>query len=300
MLSIKRILIMETKMQRRIINIILTLEERKRLETIINSSKSSQNDKKKANVLLLTDVGEHGPKISPEGAAEKVKLSRRSVGRIRSAYANNSSIEEVFSFVNFSQQSSLKSNNEAVDPLIPPAIKERNCTYIEMDDSGSNPFLIESIKCRVTLTKEERERLESIIKEGKQTARKFNRAKILLLADEGAGVSPMTDMEISKKLNVSLRTVARVRRLLVTKGQIDDVLNFNHHNAGAPPKIDGKIQAAIVALTCSTPPEGRCKWTLRLLADQLVKLEIIDSISHTTVGEILKKTNLSLGSTRNG
>jgi hypothetical protein len=291
---------MESKMLRRIINVLLTLEERIRLETILKSSKSTLNDKQKADVLLLTDEGEHGPKISAKHAAEKVGLSRRSVGRIRGAYAENSSIEDVFRFAKLSQQSSRQVHKKAVDPLNPPSLKKKNSKYVEMDDNGNNPFLIENVKCRVTLTKEEREYLESIIKEGKQTARKFNRAKILLLADEGAEGPAMTDTEIADKLDVSAPTVARVRRLLITKGQIDDVLNTNHHNAGRPPKIDGIVQATIVAQACSAPPEGRCKWTIRLLADQLVKLEVIDSISHTAVSNALKKMNLSLGSVKSG
>ena len=287
-------------MLRRIINVLLSLEERKQLETILKSSKSTLNDKQKADVLLLTDEGKHGPKISAEHAAEKVGLSRRSVGRIRGVYAENSSIDDVFRFAKLSQQSSRQVHEKVVDPLNPSLLKKINPKYVEMDDSGNNPFLIENVKCRVTLTKEERERLESIIKDGKQTARKFNRAKILLLADEGAEGPAMTDTEIADKLDVSVPTVARVRRLLITKGQIDDVLNSNHHNAGRPPKIDGIVQATIVAQACSAPPEGRCKWTVRLLADQLVKLEVIDSISHTAVGNALKKMNLSLGSVRSG
>lgn len=286
-------------MPRRIINVLLTLEERVRLETILKSSKSTLNDKQKSDVLLLTDEGEHGPKISAEHAAEKVGLSRRSVGRIRGVYAENSSIDDVFRFAKLSQQSSRQTHKKAANPLNPPLLKKKNPKYIEMDDN-ENPFLIENVKCRVTLTREERERLESIIKEGKQTTRKFNRAKILLLADEGAEGPAMTDMEIADKLDVSVPTVARVRRLLITKGQIDDVLNSNHNKAGRPPKIDGIIQATIVAQACSAPPKGRCKWTIRLLADQLVKLEVIDSISHTAVGNALKKMNLSLGSVRSG
>jgi hypothetical protein len=150
------------------------------------------------------------------------------------------------------------------------------------------------------LTRKEREYLETIINGGKQSIRKFNRAKILLLADEGTEGPAMTDTEIAEKLDVSVPTVGRVRRLLITKGQIDEVLSSNHHNAGRPPKVDGVTQATLVAQACSAPPEGRCKWTVRLLADRLVELEVVDCISHTTVANVLKKMNLSLGSVRNG
>jgi hypothetical protein len=288
------------KMLRRTINVCLTLEERKRLETILKSNQSTLNDRQKAEVLLLTDVGERGPKISPAHAAETIGLSERSVGRIRGIYAENSSIDDVFRFAKLSQQSSRQTHEKAVDPLNPTSFKKKNLRYVEMGDGGNNPFLIENVKCRVTLTREERERLESIIKEGKQTVRKFNRAKILLLADEGIEGPAMTDTEIADKLDVSVPTVARVRRLLITKGLIDDVLNSNHHNAGRPPKIDGVVQATLVAQACSKPPEGRCRWTVRLLADRLVELEVVDSISHTAVGTALKKTNLNLGSEKSG
>lgn len=286
-------------MPKRIIKVLLTSEERNRLETIIKSNKNTQHDKVKAQVLLLTDVGEHGPKISPKDVASKLQISPRSVGRIREAYAQNSSIEDVFRFARLSDQTSGSAKEDCFDDQNPKS-KKKNAKYVEIDNSESEPFLIEHIKCRVTLTKEERERLESIIKQGKQSARKFNRARILLLADEGIDGPAMTDNEISKKLDISISTVARVRRLLITKGQIDDVLNFNHDKAGRPPKIDGTVQATLIAQACSAPPEGRSRWTVRLLADRLVTLEVVDSISHTAVADALKKTNLNLGRERNG
>lgn len=287
-------------MSKRIIKVILTLEDRKRLETILNSTKTTKPDKQKAQVLLLTDIGEHGPKLTQKEVVDKVGLSPRSIGRIREAYGKKSSIDDVFLFAKLSNQSIRQTSDSSVDSSNFKPLKKRNVKYVELDDDESEPFLIENVKCRVTLTKEERKRLESFVKEGKQTARKFNRAKILLLADEGVEGPAMTDKEIADHLDVSALTVARVRRLLIIKGQIDDVLNSNHHNAGRPPKIDGTVQATLVAQLCSVPPKGRCKWTLRLLADQLVELEVIDSISHTAVGTALKKTNLSLGSVKNG
>lgn len=280
----------------RIIKIQLTLEDRKRLETILKSPKSTPNDKQKAEVLLLTDIGEHGPKISPKDAAAKIGLSKRSVGRIREVYSKNSIIDDVFRFAKLSKQVGCRVENSKKSM----SSKSKKSRYIEIGDSDNEPILIEKMKCRVTLSKKERELLEAVLREGKQTARKFNRAKILLLADEGVEGPAMTDAEIADKLDVSIATVARVRRLLITKGQINDVLNFNHHNAGRRSKIDGTIQATLVAQACSAPPEGRCKWTVRLLATQLVELEVIDSISHTAVGNALKKMNLSPGNAKNG
>src|SRR5215204_2470375 len=98
-------------MKGQIIKIILTIKERKQLEKILNSYKSTQNDKVKAPVLLLIDNGEHGPKISANAVATKLQISRRTVGRIKEAYALNSSIEDVFRFTRLSNQA--KANNRA-------------------------------------------------------------------------------------------------------------------------------------------------------------------------------------------
>ena len=284
----------------RFIKIQLTLEDRKRLETILKSSKSSLIDRQKAEVLLLTDVGTHGQKIPPMEAADKVGLSKRSVGRIREVYAKNSAIDDVFRFAKLSDQKLCRRNKGTNDAKVPMSSKRQKVRYVEMEDSKNEPILVENVKCRVTLSKAEREQLTAILKDGKQSARKFNRAKILLLADEGIDGPGMTDKEIADKLDVSIPTVGRVRKLLITEGQIDNVLNSNHHKAGRMPKIDGTVQASLIAQACSAPPEGRCKWTVRLLAAQLVELEVIDSISHSAVGNALKKMNLSLGNVKNG
>lgn len=287
-------------MPKRIIKVLLTTEERNQLEKILWSCKSSQHDKLKAQVLLLTDVGEHGPKTLPKDVSAKLKISKRSVGRIREAYAENSSIHDVFRFSNLSDQAYSQTNENRVFPQNSKSSKKKNAKYVEIDNSKNETFLLEHVKCRVTLTKEEREQLEAIIKEGKQSIRKFNRAKILLLADEGVEGPAMSDEKIAEKLDVSKSTVSRVRRLFITEGDIKKVLNFNHQKAGRLPKIDGTIQATLIAQACSKPPEGRCSWTVRLLADQLVKLEVVESISHTAVATALKKMNLNLGKKKNG
>jgi len=287
-------------MPKRIIKVLLTVEDRKCLEKILDSAKSTQHDKQKAQVLLLTDVGEYGPKTPPKDVADLVKLSDRSVGRIREAYAESSSIHDVFRFAKLSNQTSGQAKQSRVDDPNHKSSKKKNIKYVEIDDSENESFLIENIKCRVALTKEERNQLNAIIKEGKHSLRKINRAKILLLADEGIEGPAKTDEEIADKLDVSISTVARVRRLLITKGQIDDVLNSNHQNAGRYRKIDGEIEAVLVAQACSKPPEGRCRWTLRLLADRLVELEVVDSITHGSIGNALKKMNLSLGNGKSG
>ncbi len=283
-------------MKRRRNNIKLTLKDRNCLESIVKSNKNTDFDKLKAQVLLLTDTSEYGPKLSCDDVIERLKLSPRSIGRIKAAYVKNSSIQDVFCFAGLSDQSKPKCDNEHDCKHN----KKKNTSYVECENSEDGNFLSELVKCRVNLTKDERASLESIIKEGKQTIRKFNRAKILLLADEGPHGPAMSDESIADKLEVSKSTVQRVRKLLITKGRIEDVLNFNHQNAGRFRKIDGEVEAVLVAQVCSKPPEGRCRWTLRLLADRLVELNVVDSITHGCVGSALKKMNLNLGNVRNG
>lgn len=284
-------------MPKRIIKVNLSSEDRKTLEKILISNKSTQQEKIKAEVLLLTDIGEYGPKCFPKDVAAKLNISTRSVGRIREVYAQTSSISNVFKFTRLSKQTRNQKLN--TDPNIPNrSQRKKNIKYIELDDGES--FLMENIKCRVTLNKNERELLESVINNGKQSMRKFNRAKILLLADEGPEGPSLIDREIAEKLDVSTETVARVRRLFVSEGKVENILNFNHNKAGRPPKIDGTVEATLIAQACSTPPQGRCKWTLQLLADRLVELEVVEAISHTAVAKALKKMNLSLGNGKNG
>lgn len=283
-------------MKRPRINVRLTLQDRELLEKILNSKTTTRHDKLKAEVLLLIDVSECGPKMSNLDVIAKLNISTRSLGRIKETYIKNCSIEDLFRFTGLSDQS----QSHCVVNSNSTRAKQINSKYVEIDDSSNESFLIEHVKCRVTLTKQEREHLEMIINAGKHSIRKFNRAKILLLADEGSEGPSMTDGDIAKKLDVSMSTVARVRRIFITKGDLEDVLNFNHDKAGRSPKIDGIVQATLVAQVCSQPPEGRCRWTVRLLADRLVELGVVDAISHTAVGTALKKMSLNLGSGKNG
>src|SRR5258708_7463094 len=125
----------------RIIKVQLTLEDRKRLETILKSPKSTLNDRQKAEVLLLTDIGEHGQKIPPKDAAEKVGLSKRSVGRIREVYAKNSIIDDVFRFAKLSDQASCR----VTDAQNPISSKRKKGRYVETGDSDNEPILIENM-----------------------------------------------------------------------------------------------------------------------------------------------------------
>lgn len=140
----------------------------------------------------------------------------------------------------------------------------------------------------VSLKEEEREELKRYLRKGKSSARSLTRARILLLADEGRD-----DEEIADALKVSKSTVSRIRKRYCESG-----LDFSLHEksrSGAPPKIDSRIEAQLTLLACSDPPDGRSKWTVRLLADRLVEMEVIDSISHMSVQRLLKKMKLSLG-----
>lgn len=134
----------------------------------------------------------------------------------------------------------------------------------------------------INLTEEERDELTQLATSGRHAARKILHAKILLKADAG-----LADMEISEHLDVGIRTVERVRRLCSLEG-LSAALNPKTRPQREP-KIDGEIEARLIQLACSEPPSGRQRWTLRLLADKLVELEVIESISHETVRQRLEK-----------
>jgi transposase len=140
----------------------------------------------------------------------------------------------------------------------------------------------------VDLTKEERTYLLDFIKSGKHSARKLNRARILLLADEGK-----TDGEIAEALHTGTATVQRTRQRFV-EGNLEGALN-ERPRPGGQKKLDEKGEAILETLAHSQPPEGRKRWTLQLLADRLVELKVVDSISYETVRQEVKKSDLSLG-----
>lgn len=146
-------------------------------------------------------------------------------------------------------------------------------------------------KYHVNLTDTERQEILALIKKGRTSARTITRARILLLADEGH-----PDKEIAAHLHCSTPTVSRIRTRYCAAG-VKAALK-EESRSGAPPKLTGRDEAALTVLACSTPPEGHARWTLRLLADTLVELELVESISHVTVGKLLKKINSSPG--RNG
>lgn len=145
----------------------------------------------------------------------------------------------------------------------------------------------------VTLEPEEREFLKHLIRKGRAAARKLTHARILLKADSSEGQPGWTDERIAQALEVHPATVANVRRRFVEEG-LDAALN-PRPGGHRPRKLDGDAEAHLIALVCSQAPEGHERWTLRLLADRMVGLEYVDSVSHETVRQTLKKTNSSRG-----
>jgi hypothetical protein len=144
---------------------------------------------------------------------------------------------------------------------------------------------------KVTLEAEERQRLLDLIAAGKADARKLIHARILLKADAAEGGPAWPDLQIADALEVSTATVERVRQRFVEQG-LDAALDRKRRDRPAREiKLDGRAEARLIALACSPPPGGRAVWTMQLLADKLVELEVVDSISDETVRLALKKTS---------
>lgn len=141
----------------------------------------------------------------------------------------------------------------------------------------------------VKLTLDERADLEKLIKSGKSSARKLTHARILLKADESSG-NGWVDRDIAKALDVGICTIERTRRAFV-EDSLEVALNGVKRPPRSPVKMTGDVEAHLIALSCSTPPEGYSYWTLKLLANGLVQAEVIESISTETVRQALKKTN---------
>ena len=154
-------------------------------------------------------------------------------------------------------------------------------------------------KYRVTLTAEERADLEHMVASGKAAARKLTHARILLLADDSLG-EEQADEQIVAALGTSLRTVSRVRQQLVTEGMDLALLRRRQPPRPDKVKIKGEVEQRLIQLACSDPPQGRCHWTLQLLADELVVLGLVDRVGLETVRLALKKTTSSRGSSRPG
>lgn len=152
-----------------------------------------------------------------------------------------------------------------------------------------------SHKYTVVLTTETRERLESITRKGSSSAKKILHARILLMADQEHPAGRYHDAQIAKALGVHENTVARVRRNFAVVGEQTALERKARLTPPVPPKLDGAKEAALIAICCSPPPDGRTRWTMNLLAGELVRRQIVVSISAEAVRLRLKKTNFSPG-----
>ncbi len=146
----------------------------------------------------------------------------------------------------------------------------------------------------VTLMDEERQMLQAMLSRGKAAARKLVHARILLKADASSSGPGWDDEAIAEGLEVGRATVGRVRKEFVEEG-LEAALERHKPRRQYLRALDGDGEAHLVALTCQKPPEGRSRWTLRLLADRMVQLGYVEQVSYQTVRRTLKKTNLSLG-----
>jgi transposase len=150
-------------------------------------------------------------------------------------------------------------------------------------------------KYKVTLTVEEREQLRELIAAGKASAKKLAHARILLKADAAGGGPDWDDARIAQAVEVSSRTVERVRQRFVEQGLEAALVRKKQVRPSRQRKLDGAAEARLVAIACSQPPDGRARWTMQLLADRLVELRAVDEVSDETVRRCLKKTRSSRG-----
>ena len=155
-------------------------------------------------------------------------------------------------------------------------------------------------KYKVTLSEEERQKLESIVSKGKHRSQKVLNALILLNCDEGLyQPEKLSNETIAQVLQISMRKIDRIKKRFVEEG-LEVTLNGTKGQRYYERKADGEFEAHLVAMSCSKPPQGFSRWSLRLLADKMVELNYVDKISHETVRRVLKKTKLNRGVDRAG
>jgi transposase len=156
-----------------------------------------------------------------------------------------------------------------------------------------------NIKYRITLSEEERVQLENLIDNGKTAGYRIEHAQILLALDEIPENKEWTDAKIAKVFRSCEKTIGNIRKRFVEDG-MEAALERRKREAPPLIKTDGEREAKIVALVCSEAPDGRARWTLRLLAEKTVELGIVESISHTAIADCLKKTKLNHGFDKSG
>ena len=152
----------------------------------------------------------------------------------------------------------------------------------------------------VTLTKEERQYLNKIVSKGTHKSQKVINALLLLSCDEGDFQEKRsTNKDISRVLKIGMRKIDRVKKRFIEEG-LDITLNGKKASRIYTKKADGDFEAHLIALSCSDPPEGFSRWSLRLLADKIVELDYIDNVSYETIRQVLKKTKLNRGAKKAG
>jgi len=149
-------------------------------------------------------------------------------------------------------------------------------------------------KYKVTLSREEHEELKEIINKGSHTSQKFRASYVLINCDEGDYSEKVTNEQISKVLKIGMRTIDRIKKKFIEEG-FNAVLERKAPDREYDRKADGDVEARLITLCCSEPPKGYAKWSLRLLADKMIELHYVDSISYETVRRVLKKTNYAPG-----
>ncbi len=147
---------------------------------------------------------------------------------------------------------------------------------------------------KVTLTNEERTQLTALVSKGKGNARRIRRAQTLLLADENQREGSWKDADIAKALNAHVRTIERTREKCVQEG-IEAALNHTRPQKSRAKVLDGAAEAQLAKLACTEAPDGHERWSLQMLADRLIELEVVETVSRETVRTTLKKMNLNLG-----
>ena len=154
---------------------------------------------------------------------------------------------------------------------------------------------MEKSRIKIVLTNDERMALDVYSTTGKRSVRLARRARIILALDTSNGRVAMTQMEISAKYDISRQGIIDIRNDFLTAKDVDEFLQRKKRETPpVEPKITGDVEARIIALRCGEPPVGYARWTLRLLAEKCVELNIVDELSHMSVQRLLKKTNLNL------
>jgi hypothetical protein len=150
------------------------------------------------------------------------------------------------------------------------------------------------IRYRIKLVKEEVDELTAIISKGSHTSKAFKTAFVLLNCDEGEFSQKVTNERISEVLRIGMRTIDRIKKRFIEEGLVT-TLERRPSKRVYNKVADGDFEAKLIALCCGEPPAGFAKWSLRLLADKMVELKYVETVSHVTVSKVLKKTNLNLG-----